>query len=113
MNIRFFLSVLVLLGSLNYSIVFAQNSNNNIKAVKGLETFAAAYKYLDMMYVDTLDAEQVINTGIRAMVGSLDPYTIYYTQKEKKDLETMLTGKYAGIGSIIRYNLAIKKRCNR
>ena len=84
MNIRFFLSVLVLLGSLNYSIVFAQNSNNNIKAVKGLETFAAAYKYLDMMYVDTLDAEQVINTGIRAMVGSLDPYTIYYTQKEKK-----------------------------
>ena len=108
MNIRFFLSVLVLLGSLNYSIVFAQNSNNNIKAVKGLETFAAAYKYLDMMYVDTLDAEQVINTGIRAMVGSLDPYTIYYTQKEKKDLETMLTGKYAGIGSIIRYNLAIK-----
>lgn len=56
------------------------------------------------MYVDTLDADEVIGNGINAMLRSLDPYTEYYPESEVKELKNMLTGKYAGIGSVVRYN---------
>lgn len=57
-----------------------------------------------MMYVDTLDADEVIGNGINAMLRSLDPYTEYYPESKVKELKNMLTGKYAGIGSVVRYN---------
>lgn len=85
----------------------AQNSDSdhNFKVAKNLETFDAIYKALDMMYVDTLNADEVVGTGIRAMLRSLDPYTVYYPEEETKDLNMMLSGKYAGVGAIIRYSM--------
>ncbi len=94
------------------SMTFAQNKadkDHNFKVAKNLETFSAIYKYLDMMYVDTLNADEVIGNGINSMLRSLDPYTVYYPASEVKDLNMMISGKYAGIGSIIRYNLALKR----
>ncbi len=85
--------------------------NRNYDAARNLSLFTAIYKNLDMMYVDTLDASQVIGTGIRAMLKSLDPYTEYYAPEEVKDLKTMITGKYAGIGALIRYNLKSGNSC--
>ena len=79
--------------------------NHNFTVSRNLETFSAIYKNLDMMYVDTLDADVTVGAGIRAMLRSLDPYTEYYAADEVKDLKTMLTGKYAGIGALIRYDL--------
>lgn len=84
------------------------DKDHNFKVAKNLETFTAIYKYLDMMYVDTLDADETIGNGINSMLGSLDPYTVYYPAENVKDLNLMISGKYAGIGSLIRYNLALK-----
>ena len=69
-----------------------------------MDVFTSIYKNLDMMYVDTLDADEVIGNGINAMLRSLDPYTEYYPESEVKEFKNMLTGKYAGIGSVVRYN---------
>lgn len=84
------------------------SKDHNYKVAKNLETFATIYKYLDMMYVDTLDADLVIGTGIHAMLRSLDPYTVYYPEEKTKDLDLMLSGKYAGIGALVRYHLGLK-----
>ena len=89
----------------------AQNNtekDHNFKVAKNLETFSAIYKYLDLMYVDTLNADEVVGNGINYMLHSLDPYTVYYPADKVKDLDLMISGKYAGIGAIIRYNFAIK-----
>ena len=89
----------------------AQNNtekDHNFKVAKNLETFSAIYKYLDLMYVDTLNADEVVGNGINYMLHSLDPYTVYYPADRVKDLDLMISGKYAGIGAIIRYNFAIK-----
>ena len=89
----------------------AQNKadkDHNFKVAKNLETFSAIYKYLDMMYVDTLDADEVVGNGINYMLHSLDPYTVYYPEEKVKDLDLMISGKYAGIGALIRYNFALK-----
>ena len=83
--------------------------NHNLEVAKNLEIFNALYKNLDLMYVDTLDASEVIGTGIKAMLKSLDPYTEYYPEEDQKDLKTMLTGKYAGVGALIRYHQKLKR----
>lgn len=81
-----------------------KEKNHDFVVAKNMDVFTSIYKNLDMMYVDTLDADEVIGNGINAMLRSLDPYTEYYPESEVKELKNMLTGKYAGIGSIVRYN---------
>lgn len=91
--------------------VMAQSTaekEHNFNVAKNLETFSAIYKYLDLMYVDTLNADEVIGNGINYMLRSLDPYTIYYPEDKVKDLDLMISGKYAGVGALIRYNFLIK-----
>ena len=83
--------------------------NHNFEVSKNLEIFNALYKNLDLMYVDTLDANKVITAGIDAMLETLDPYTEYYPETRQKQLKTMLTGKYAGIGALIRYHQKLKR----
>lgn len=79
--------------------------NHNYDVARQLEIFSAIYKQLDMMYVDTLDPEVTIGNGIRAMLQSLDPYTEYYPAEQVNELRSMLTGKYAGIGAIIKHDM--------
>ena len=65
------------------------------------------------MYVDTLDAEVVVGNGINAMLRSLDPYTTYYPEQKMKELKNLLTGKYAGVGAVIRYNFQLQRLYQR
>ena len=81
-----------------------KEKNHDFVVAKNMDVFTSIYKNLDMMYVDALDADEVIGNGINAMLRSLDPYTEYYPESEVKELKNMLTGKYAGIGSVVRYN---------
>ena len=88
----------------------AQTDNDhNFEVKKNLDVFNAIYKNLDLIYVDTLDAKEVIGTGINAMLRSLDPYTEYYPEENMTDLKEIYTGKFAGIGALIRYNTKIKR----
>ena len=107
MKRRFILSICA--GMIALGSVAQEVKNHNLEAAKNLEIFNALYKYLDMMYVDTLDANKVITTGIDAMLESLDRYTEYYPESRQKELKTMLTGKYAGIGALIRYHQKLKR----
>ena len=88
----------------------AQNDrDHNFDVAKNLNIFNAIYKNLDMMYVDTLNANQTVGTGVNAMLKALDPYTVYYPEDKVKDLKFMITGKYGGIGAIIKYNSQLKR----
>lgn len=87
--------------------VHAQNKDHNLEVAKNLEVFNSIYKHLDLLYVDTLNAKEVVGNAIDGMLRSLDPYTVYYSEDKTNELRTMLTGKYAGIGSIIRWNSQI------
>lgn len=102
----FFMCLFVILPS---SVSAQKDVDHNFEVARQLETFNAIYKNLDLMYVDTLDAEEVIGNGINAMLRSLDPYTEYYPASKKDDFKAMLTGKYAGIGALIRYHQRLKR----
>lgn len=84
-------------------------TNHNFEVAKNLDLFNAIYKNLDLMYVDTLNPAEVIGNGINAMLRSLDPYTEYFPADKTKELKMLLTGKYAGIGAVIRYHQRLKR----
>lgn len=80
-----------------------KSDNHNFEINRNLEIFSDIYKKLDMLYVDTLDADTVIGWAIRSMLRQVDPYTVYYSEDNMEELKTMTTGKYAGIGALVRY----------
>ena len=86
-----------------------KNKDHNFEVGKHLDIFNQVYKNLELLYVDTLSPKETIGTGINAMLRSLDPYTEYYAQEETKNLRMMLTGKYAGIGALIRQHQKLKR----
>ena len=104
---RIFLAIIAVLATMGCKA--QEVKNHNLEVAKNLEIFNAIYKNLDLMYVDTLDASTVIGTGINAMLRSLDPYTEYYPQENQKDLKLLMTGKYAGIGALVRYHQRLKR----
>ena len=90
--------------------ILAQNtSDHNFRVAKNLDIFNAIYRNLDLMYVDSLDADKTIGTAIRSMMRSLDPYTDYFPEDKAAEYKQMMTGKYAGIGSIKSYSFTRKR----
>ena len=85
-----------------------EKDHHRFEVMKNLDVFNSIYKQLDLLYVDTLDPKVTIGAGIDAMLSSLDPYTEYYPAEKKGDFKMMVTGKYAGIGSLIRYDFSRK-----
>ena len=80
-----------------------KDSNHNFEISKNLEIFNDIYKQLDMFYFDSLSADTVIEWGIDAMLRQVDPFTVYYPEEGMDELKEMTTGKYAGIGAVIRF----------
>lgn len=76
--------------------------SHDFELIKNLDIMHTAVRELDMLFVDTINPSKVMETGINAMLRSLDPYTEYYPESDMGEFKTMTTGKYAGIGAIIR-----------
>ena len=107
---KFFIFLsLYLLSLLPLSVSAQVQSNHNLEVGKNLDIFNNVYSNLDLFYVDTLNPGQTMTAAIKGMLRSLDPYTEYYPEEETKQLEMMLTGKYAGIGALVKYHTALKR----
>ena len=100
------LSFIVYLFSFNPA---GAQTNHNLEVAKNLEILNTLYSQLDLFYVDTLSPGQTMTAAIKGMLRSLDPYTEYYSQEDTKQLEMMLTGKYAGIGALVKYHTRLKR----
>ena len=76
-----------------------KEDDRNFQISKNLDIFNSIFKELDMFYVDTVNAEKMIQTGVEGMLSLTDPYTEYYPEEEVSSLKEMTTGKYGGIGA--------------
>ena len=65
---------------------------------KQLEIMNSAFRELNIFYVDPLSPGALMETGIAAMLKSLDPYTRYYPESKMEDVRFMSTGEYGGVG---------------
>lgn len=66
-----------------------------------INIFSSIIKELQANYVDSIDMNSIVETGISAMLSRLDPYTEYFNVSEQKEFRDRNAGEYAGIGSYI------------
>ncbi len=92
------LIVLILLFATHLS---AQKEDKYFAINKNLSVFNSILKELSNNYVDTINYDKLIKSGIDNMLATLDPYTIYIPESENDRLKIMTSGKYGGIGSLI------------
>lgn len=81
-----------------------QKTDTRLDAQQYLEIMGAAINTLQRHFVDSIDWAKVMTASIDAMLGTLDPYTEFYTEEDTEDFKTMTTGEYAGIGAVIQQN---------
>ena len=78
------------------------NEDRDFKLVKNLDIYYSLFRELNVFYVDDINPEKLIEKSIKEMLQSLDPYTIYIPESDIDDFNFATTGKYGGIGSLIR-----------
>jgi carboxyl-terminal processing protease len=79
-------------------MLFAGFSDLYFEINKNIELFSKVYKEISFNYVDEVDPEHFMIAGIKGMLSSLDPYTVFIDEKKKEDIDLITIGKYGGIG---------------
>lgn len=68
---------------------------------KNLDIFTTLFREVNAYYVDEVNPETLIHTGIDGMLESLDPYTQFIPEDDRDAFSIQTTGQYAGIGALI------------
>lgn len=84
------------------AFAFSSPTERYFEIAKNLDIFATLFKEVNAMYVDEVNPNKLVRTGIDAMLESLDPYTNYIPEDMVEDFRTMNTGQYGGIGAFTR-----------
>ncbi|MDX9946382.1 MAG: S41 family peptidase [Bacteroidales bacterium] len=100
--VRFAAIVAILLTAAISVSFLATQETRDFRIAKNLDIFLSLYRELNTFYVDEVNPDMLVKTGIDNMLKSLDPYTVYYPESESDEVAFMTTGKYGGIGSLIR-----------
>jgi carboxyl-terminal processing protease len=94
--------VVILLIGLTIGFSFTTPGERYFEIARNLDIFATLYKEVNAYYVDEVNPNRLMKTGIDAMLESLDPYTNYIPEDQVEDFRTMNTGQYGGIGALTR-----------
>ena len=84
------------------ALSFTPPAERYFEIARNLDIFASLFKEVNALYVDEINPNKLVRTGIDAMLNSLDPYTNYISEDEIEDFNTMNTGQYGGIGALTR-----------
>jgi len=88
-------AVILLLGG------FLVPADRYFDIARSLDIFATLFKEVDGYYVDEVEPEKMVRTGINSMLQSLDPYTVFIPEEDAEAFAIQTTGQYAGIGALI------------
>ena len=69
---------------------------------RNMELLVNMMRSLSTYYVDKLNPDDLMRDAAAGMVTNLDPYTSYLSEEDMKEFELATTGKYGGIGALIR-----------
>ena len=82
--------------------VAALAQSQNFTLGQSLEIQNSILRNLTRTYVDSLEYDKIMKVGIDAMLGYIDPYTVYYPEEQDESVQMMTTGMYGGVGAVIR-----------
>lgn len=95
-QLRIFIIPIVVIIGLSTTLV---NNDKLFEITKNIEIFVNVYKKLNAEYVDEVDPSELMRTGIDAMVHSLDPYTLYWSESQIESHRLNDETKYQGLGA--------------
>ena len=82
--------------------MFGQAPNQQgFEIMKNLDIYSNVIKELNQDYVDEINPGELTQTGIDAMLESMDPYTNFIPESQVEDYKFITTGQYGGIGALI------------
>ena len=93
-------SLLLIIG-ISTGFLITQETRD-FKIAKNLDIFFSLFRELNTFYVDDIDPDKLIKAGMDNMLKTLDPYTVYFPESDADEFAIMTTGKYGGIGSLVR-----------
>lgn len=97
-----FYSVLIILLFLFSGNGFPQSEKDIYDTInKNMDIFGKAFKEIALNYVDNINMDKFIRAGIEGMFSTLDPYTVYYDETNKSEIDLITAGKFGGIGVTI------------
>ncbi len=93
-NYLIFTGILLVL----FSGFFTGSDDVYFKIEKNIDLFGKIYKEVALNYVDNVNPEEFMRAGIKGMLNSLDPYTVFMDGTMKQDIDLITNGKYGGVG---------------
>jgi carboxyl-terminal processing protease len=97
---QYFLTIILLL-TIWVPATAQAPDQQGFEIMKNLDIFSNLIKELDLDYVDRINPGELTQTGINAMLESLDPYTNFIPESQVEDYKFITTGQYGGIGALI------------
>jgi carboxyl-terminal processing protease len=94
---------IVIVAGISVAFLGSQETRD-FRIARNLDIFFTMFRELNTFYVDEINPDKIIKTGIDDMLKTLDPYTVYFPESESDEFTFMTTGKYGGIGSMVRSN---------
>lgn len=80
---------------------FAEEDNIYFSINKNIDIFGRVYKEIVANYVDEVDPDKFMRSGIEGMLATLDPYTVYLGGNDEDEIDLLTHGQYGGIGVTI------------
>lgn len=98
--VLFYIGILVSI-NLIYGAALKTDEDVFDRINRNFDIFGKVYREVSLNYVDNLDVDKFMRAGIEGMLGTLDPYTVYYDENNRNEIELITSGKYGGIGITI------------
>ncbi len=98
---KYYKSGLVLILFISLSGFIQSDSDIYYQMSKGIDIFGRVFKEVSINYVDEVKPKEFMLEGIKGMLATLDPYTVYIDENHQKDIDLITIGKYGGIGATV------------
>lgn len=82
--------------------LFTYGRRNDFGLGRNMEIAVNMMRELSLYFVDEVDPDKLMEGAAQGMTAHLDPYTEYLSEADMEHFDLLTTGKYGGVGSLIR-----------
>ncbi|GBR42229.1 carboxy-terminal processing protease [Neoasaia chiangmaiensis NBRC 101099] len=87
-----------LLGNTALAREVAADNDNHSETLRLLTLFGTVLDLVRAEYVEPVSDKDLINNALDGMVSNLDPHSSYMNEKQYKDMQVQISGKFGGLG---------------
>lgn len=103
-TLRFIVScvALGLIATVELSAQESERVQREFELGQATEVLSNIMREFNFGFVDAVPATTLLNSAVRGMTSVTDPYSEYLSEEAMSAFEIMTTGRYGGVGSLIR-----------